>query len=178
MNSRIVLFAIIAVLLPVFAFAQPSPYSGQQGRDVKSLSPDEVRGYLAGEGLGFAKAGELNHYPGPKHVLAMSEHLALTAAQRRRIETIAASMTSSAVPLGREIIAAERALDRGFADATIDDATLRAQTARIGALQGRLRAVHLSAHLATRRVLTAQQVAAYDRMRGYGGGMEHMHHHE
>ena len=37
----------------------------------------------------FAKAGELNHYPGPKHVLSMAEHLGLRADQRLRIEAIA-----------------------------------------------------------------------------------------
>ena len=45
-------------------FAQ-SPYAGQESREIKSLSPAEVDGYLAGAGMGFAKAAELNGYPGP-----------------------------------------------------------------------------------------------------------------
>jgi hypothetical protein len=79
-------------------------------------------------------------------------------------------MTRAAVPLGREIVSDERTLNAAFAAGTIDDATLATQTGRIGELQGRLRDVHLSAHLATRKVLTTSQVAMYDAMRGYGNG--------
>jgi hypothetical protein len=43
-----------------------SPYSGQETREIKALSRDEISGYLSGDGMGFAKAAELNHYPGPK----------------------------------------------------------------------------------------------------------------
>jgi len=35
-------------------------------------------------------------------------------------------------------------------------------------VQGRLRAVHLGAHLEMRRILTPGQVAVYDMLRGYG----------
>ncbi|HEY0392934.1 MAG TPA: Spy/CpxP family protein refolding chaperone [Candidatus Elarobacter sp.] len=171
--------AVLAASVPAVAAAQStSPYAGQQTREVKTLSPAEVKGYLAGEGLGMARAGELNHYPGPKHVLAMAAHLGLTAEQKRRIEGIAATMRAGAVPLGARIVDAERTLDREFATRTIDEARLRAATARIAELQGRLRAVHLSAHLATRAVLTPQQIAAYDAMRGYGAGETPVHHHD
>jgi hypothetical protein len=40
----------------------------------------------------------------------------------------------------------------------------------IARLKGRLRAVHLKAHLAVRPLLTAHQVARYNALRGYGGG--------
>jgi hypothetical protein len=46
--------------------------------------------------------------------------------------------------------------------------SLRAQTAAIGALEADLRRAHLAAHLEMRTLLTAEQVAAYDRLRGYG----------
>ena len=38
-----------------------------------------------------------------------------------------------------------------------------------GRARGELRAVHLRAHLETAAVLSAEQTAAYVRMRGYGG---------
>lgn len=178
MKNRIILAAALAASVPALAAAQAqSPYAGEQTREVKTLSPDEVKGYLSGEGQGMAKAGELNHYPGPKHVLSMAGHLALTDDQRRRIESISTAMTAAAVPLGGRIVDAERELDAAFAGGTIDEAALRVATARIGELQGRLRAVHLSAHLATRAVLTREQVSAYDRMRGYDSSGEAMHHH-
>jgi Spy/CpxP family protein refolding chaperone len=170
MKSRIVLAALAAVTIPAFAAAQTTAPPA-----ITSLSPDEVKGYLAGEGLGMAKAGELNHYPGPKHVLAMAEHLELSADQKAAIEKVEASMTAAAVPLGRQIVDNEAALDRAFAQGTIDQATLTTLTERIGDLQGRLRAVHLSAHLATRKLLTNDQITMYDRMRGNDGsaGLTH-----
>jgi hypothetical protein len=65
------------------------------------------------------------------------------------------------------MVGREQALDRAFADRTITPDRLRATTAAIGGLQGRLRAVHLAAHVETRAVLTDAQVRAYDALRGY-----------
>jgi Spy/CpxP family protein refolding chaperone len=169
MKTHIGLALVLVASIPALAVAQSmSPYAGQESRAVKTLSADETQAYLTGEGLGMAKAGELNHYPGPKHVLAMAERLALTDDQKLRMKAITGVMTAAAVPLGREIVDAEGALDRDFANGTIDDAKLRIATQHIAAIQGRLRAVHLSAHLATRKVLTVNQVTIYDRIRGYG----------
>ena len=53
----------------------PAPYAGQQARTVKALSEDEVKGFLEGAGMGFAKAAELNRYPGPMHVLENADEL-------------------------------------------------------------------------------------------------------
>ena len=54
------------------AAAQTTPhasaYAGQQSRAIKSLSEQDVDDLLAGRGAGFAKAAELNGYPGPAHV--------------------------------------------------------------------------------------------------------------
>ena len=44
---------------------------------------------------------------------------------------------------------------------------VRSMTAAIGGLQGRLRGVHLVAHVETRAVLTGDQVRVYDALRGY-----------
>ena len=174
MIRRIVVVAFVAASVPAFAAAQTIA-----APTIKAMSADEVGGYLAGEGLGMAKAGELNHYPGPKHVLAMADHLGLSDSQKVAIEKVEASMSASAIPLGRQIIDAEAALDRAFANGSIDEARLTTLTERIGDLQGRLRAVHLSAHIATRRLLTAAQIAMYDSMRGNDGsaGMTHNHEH-
>lgn len=45
-----------------------SLYAGEQGREIKSLSSDEVAGLKAGAGMAYAKAAGLNGYPGPAHV--------------------------------------------------------------------------------------------------------------
>jgi Spy/CpxP family protein refolding chaperone len=73
------------------------------------------------------------------------------------------------IAAGEEVIAAERALDRLFASRSVNEALLGESLARVSRAQARLRGVHLQAHLEQVRILTAQQVAAYNRLRGYGG---------
>ncbi len=68
--------AAILAIVPVVCFAA-SPYAGEQSRSIKSLSKEDVADYIDGKGMGFAKAAELNGYPGPKHVLELAEQLAL-----------------------------------------------------------------------------------------------------
>jgi hypothetical protein len=52
-----------------------SPYTGQERREIKALSNEEIDRYLSGDGMGLAKAAELNHYPGPRHVLELADQL-------------------------------------------------------------------------------------------------------
>ncbi len=156
------------------AAAQTSPYAGEQERSLKALSEEEVRGYLAGEGMGFAKAAELNHYPGPKHVLAMAAELKLTPEQAARAQEIFARMQREASELGRKMVEKEGELDRAFSAGKAEEAAVSALTLEIGDLLGRLRHAHLRAHLEMRAVLAPAQVEAYDRLRGFGAG-EHQH---
>jgi Spy/CpxP family protein refolding chaperone len=150
--------------------APRSPYAGWEGRPIKALAPEEVERLLAGEGMGYALAAELNRYPGPRHVLDLADSLELSAAQRDSVEAIRARMNDRAVVLGRALVAAEAALDSSFASGAIDRATLRVGTAEIAQLEGELRAAHLEAHLETRGVLADDQVARYDVLRGYAVG--------
>jgi len=177
--NRFLALVVLAALVPLGALAQsPSPYTGQERRAIKALSPDEVKAYLAGEGMGLAKAGELNHYPGPKHILEMADHLGLTPAQRSRIEAAEKTMSETAIPLGRAIVDAEADLDQRFAAGTIDERTLRAATTHIADLEGRLRAAYLLAHIQTHAALDTDQITMYDSMRGYDGtgdSAKHMH---
>jgi Spy/CpxP family protein refolding chaperone len=76
-------------------------------------------------------------------------------------------MRERAQPLRIKIIEAERELDRAFVDGTISTTELRSRLNAIAALQGELRAAHLETYLAQRSVLTPQQVAKYDALRGY-----------
>ena len=147
--------------------ASGQPYAADTSRTIKALSPDETEGLLEGRGLGLARAAELNSYPGPKHVLEWADRLALTEAQRAETERLVGHVRHEARVLGAEIVAAERELDALFAEGQATQAAVAALTDRLGALQGRLRAVHLQAHVAMRQVLSADQIAAYDRLRGY-----------
>jgi Spy/CpxP family protein refolding chaperone len=128
--------------------------------------------------MGLAKAAELNSYPGPLHLVALTMELRLTPDQVRQITSIRERMSTAAKPLGGEIIECEKELDRLFAQGQITPKRLSAETAVIAARQGRLRSVHLAAHLETRDVLTAEQLARYLQLRGYGNQIAHAHHHD
>jgi len=174
--------AITALITASPALADsPSPYAGQQTRQVKALSDDDIAALRNGEGMGMAKAAELNGYPGPKHVLDLAQQLQLTDAQRREVQTIFDRMSAVAKPLGGKLIAQEQALDQLFAKGDITQDRLAAATAAIAELQGRLRAVNLSAHLETCALLNGDQLARYEHLRGYAdpqAPMQHHHHHD
>jgi Spy/CpxP family protein refolding chaperone len=144
-----------------------SPYADQAKSGIASLSVPELDDLRNGAGMGFARAAELNHYPGPKHVLELSDSLNLTNEQAVRIMEIFQTMDAQARAIGEQVIEAERLLSTRFAHAHIDSTAVQWTTATIGRLLGELRYVHLAAHLAVTGVLTAQQVATYDRIRGY-----------
>lgn len=165
-----VLQALFASALAAAAAAPGAPGNSarQEARPIKALSAEEARAYAAGEGMGLAKAAELNHYPGPRHVLELAKDLKLTADQERRTREIHERMRREAVRLGTAIVEKERELDALFAERRITSGSLTRATAGIARLQGELRATHLVAHLETRALLTDDQIAAYDALRGYG----------
>jgi Spy/CpxP family protein refolding chaperone len=153
-----------------------SPYSGQETREIKALSRDEINGYLSGDGMGFAKAAELNHYPGPKHVLQLANQLQLSEEQRQRTQRVFDEMNSKAINLGQQLVEKERLMDSRFAAANISDAELLHLVSEISDLQGKIREAHLQAHLAERTVLTADQLVRYDALRGYQATGSHGQH--
>ena len=161
------LFCVGLVAVRLAAAPAPSPYAGESTRTIKALSEAEISGLTAGRGLGLARAAELNSYPGPMHVLDLADELQLTPAQRADLDRVVEAMRSAAIALGRQVIDREAELDRLFAGRTATPESVAAATAAIGELQGRLRATHLNAHVATARVLTAAQITQYNRLRGY-----------
>jgi len=160
--------------------SESSPYAGEEAREIKSLSKAEVGGLLSGKGMGYAKAAELNGYPGPAHVLELSEELSLSADQRRETEVIFSQMEVSAKDMGADLVAAERALDEAFRSKKIDESSLSKLVKDIGNIESRLRAVHLGAHLQQTKILNDEQISEYMDLRGYnraGHGNHHKHHH-
>jgi len=145
-----------------------SPYTEEVTRDIKSLSAEDISAYLSGDGIGFAKAAELNSYPGPRHVLDLADQLRLTDAQRSRTQEIFDAMRAAAVQLGEQIVAHERTLDALFQEHDADTKGLHTLLQELGRLQGELRFVHLNAHLQMKTLLTETQVHEYDQLRGYG----------
>ncbi|HYC48215.1 MAG TPA: hypothetical protein VED01_22305 [Burkholderiales bacterium] len=169
---KLMLGAIACALVTVPAIAQhhhhaASPYSGFETREIKALSDAQIRDLRAGRGMSMALAAELNGYPGPLHVLELAEALALTADQRARTDALLGEMKKAAAELGRRLIESERRLDALFTAGSPTAEDIATATAEIGALQGRLRALHLSYHLHMKQLLTPQQVARYNGLRGY-----------
>lgn len=161
------------------------PYAGLQTRTVAALSDQQVADLRAGRGMGFARAAELNGYPGPMHVLELAEPLRLSAEQVARTRMLFESMRGEAVPLGEHLIHQEAELNALFAGRTITPVSLDGVTRAIGETQAVLRAVHLRYHLAMMEVLSADQVRDYGILRGHGaagphqgpGGHGGQHHH-
>lgn len=173
------LFLILSLLgnFPIFSIglAQESPYRGFERREIKSLSQEQVQGYLEGEGMGMALAAELNSYPGPKHVLDLRDSLKINAEQVEQIQAIFDEMHEAAVKLGKSVVEKEKELDGLFVSGKITDNSLASLISEIGDLNGKLRFTHLYAHLRTVAVLDSAQIEKYNRQRGYG--KEFMHHH-
>lgn len=165
-------FPVLFVVLAFVAFELPavqpqSPYVGEEVREIKALSPDEIDAYLGGEGMGLAKTAELNGFAGPAHVLELAAPLELTSEQHSRTEALFASMQSRARSLGHALVEEERKLDALFATRAVTPASLEAALQEVGTLQARIRAVHLAAHLDQVEILTPQQNARYALLRGY-----------
>lgn len=149
-----------------------SPYIGEEIRGIKSLSQAEVEGLLTGKGTplgGMAKLAELNGYPGPRHVLDMTEELGLTAEQTNRVNTLYEEMRTGAIELGEQIIDQEKQLSNAFADNQITETGLQSGIENSALLYAGLRFLHLKYHLAMMDVLTDDQVQQYSQLRGYTG---------
>jgi len=89
---------IVASLVGLAATAAEtaSPYSGQEQRSIKALSESDTKDLAEGNGLGLAKAAELNSYPGPRHVLELADELGLSDNQRTATQALYASMRERA----------------------------------------------------------------------------------
>ena len=146
---------------------QHSPYAGMRERSVKALSDQQVVDLRAGRGMSLALPAELNGYPGPLHTLDLADQLKLSPQQRARTQELFGEMQREARAVGEEVIAAETALDALFREKRVTPESLSAASSRAALAQGKLRETHLRYHLAMMEVLSAEQVAAYKRLRGY-----------
>jgi hypothetical protein len=213
MKVRSCAMACVSLLLLAGCAAVPQPYAGQDARDIRALSPQEIDQYRSGAGMGFARAAELNHFPGPLHALELADRLELSTAQRAAIRELMEAHRVEARAAGAQVIEAERSLDAMFRSgsdrstlmkSSIDVATLTSSTdaasltsstdaatlassidaamlaSRVEAAaraQGAYRLTHLETHRRMRSILSDEQVARYDALRGYGSATEQSHRH-
>lgn len=149
-----------------------SPYRHQVEKGLRGLDESEIAGLRDGAGMTLARAAELNSYPGPRHVLDAVDAGQLRASpeQIQGVGRIFDDMKREAQRVGARIIEEEEGLESAFRGGAIAEGDLRARVARIAALQGELRTIHLRAHVATRALLSDAQVARYNEIRGYTGG--------
>jgi hypothetical protein len=164
------LFVMGLLLCGSTAFAQhehhPAPAAPAKSAEAghHAFFAEERAALERGDGFGMAMAADRAGYPGPKHILELKEQLKLSAAQEASVNQLRAQMKEKAVPLGKEVLAAEARLEEMFRGGR-PEAELREQTQRIAALRADLRWVHLGTHLAARKLLTAEQNALYLKLR-------------
>jgi Spy/CpxP family protein refolding chaperone len=134
------------------------------------VSDEQRSEYLNGEGMGLAKDAELNHYPGPRHVLDIADKLGLSPDQLAATRALFDDVHTKAQALGRQVLAREDELDALFREQHADADKVRQLTSEIASLQGQLRALHLTAHVRERALLSAEQVGRYDALRNHVPG--------
>jgi Spy/CpxP family protein refolding chaperone len=147
-----------------------SKYIGQEGRIIKSLSPADIKSLQTGTGDAFggmAKLAELNGYPGPRHVLDLTNELKLSDDQRKNITTIYDDMKEKAIELGQKIVNIERIANEEFANKSITDTQMKQLTLKSSEIYGHLRYTHLNTHLRMLDILTPEQITLYNNLRGY-----------
>jgi hypothetical protein len=155
------------------------PYAGLEHRPIKALSGQQIDDLKNGRGMGLALAAELNGYPGPLHVLELSDRLGLTPDQKANVQRLFDAMKEEAISLGVKLIEQEQELDRLFATQIVTPDTLKVATSAVAATQGQLRESHLKYHLSTAALLTQSQMQRYAVLRGYreqSGGHRGEHH--
>ncbi len=163
--------ACLVMAMPLGAVAQhqgQSPYAGMEDREIKSLSAEDIADLRAGRGWGLALAAELNGVPGPAHLLELREEIGLSPEQVSAIEAIFAAMQAEAQAAGERLIAAEAAIEAGFRAGGLTPEALRDLIDTAAEARAELRFIHLSRHLETPPLLTADQIARYADLRGYG----------
>ncbi|HUJ41590.1 MAG TPA: Spy/CpxP family protein refolding chaperone [Candidatus Acidoferrales bacterium] len=160
---------MLTVVLGCAALAAGAPVRRtEQGNSAMqhhhSCQQEERASIERGEGFGMAMPADLAGYPGPRHVLDMAKDLGLTAEQKAGVEKIYEAMHEKAVARGKELFEAEARLEQMFREGR-PEADLREQSFRVDSIHAELRWIHLSAHLAAQKLLTAEQIAKYTRLR-------------
>lgn len=105
--------------------------------------------------------------PGPAHLLELRDEIGLDAGQIAAIAAIFEAMQDDAHAAGVRFIDAEAALEAAFSSGDLEPAELRELIDEAAAARADLRFVHLSRHLETPPLLTEEQIARYDALRGY-----------
>lgn len=154
-----------------------SNYQGQEKREIKSLSTQDIESIEEGKGWGMAKPAELNGYPGPRHVLDLAEELKLSTEQQIEMEKLFEVMRTQAIAVGERYLEDERRLEDAFRSKQISPDSLKVLIDTSAQARADLRHIHLSTHLKATKLLSRSQITSYNQLRGYDGAsaQHHMH---
>lgn len=168
MIIKLALLAITTPLAISMASAQHhGSYAGQQARSIKAISNEETAQYLAGAGMGYAKAAELNGYPGPMHVLELADKLNLSAEQKEATQMLMDQHKAEARRLGIKKVDAEQALDALFRANNVAPERLATAVRAAADAEGEYRLSHLETHRKMQALLSKHQIMQYSVLRGY-----------
>lgn len=148
MNKIFISSLLLSVVIAVNASG--SIYSGQQNREIKSLSEQDINALKSGSGWNLAKPAELNGIPGPAHLLELKEELKLSVSQLEKIQAIWSEMNKSAKRYGQYYLETEEKIERFFRDQhnrKQDIVLLQQLLTESSQYLTKLRETHLSAHL-------------------------------
>jgi Spy/CpxP family protein refolding chaperone len=152
--------------------APPAPGDLPHHAIVQMYDKAFAENLAAGRGFGMAFVADQNGYPGPLHVLELTDQLKLTADQETKVLTMLHEMFTQSRPKGARLLEAEARLRALFSGGRADDASVRTAVAAVEAARAEVRLVHLSYHLKTRDVLTPEQRRLYHEARwGEQGSM-------
>jgi hypothetical protein len=159
---KTLLIAFILTLCCTAANAQQADSTAKHS-PLKTLSYDRYDALIKGEDIdGMSLAGELNHYPLPDKVLKQKKQVNLSPIQVTKISAIAKELHRKKLEMGLIIINNERTLDSIFKYNRLNNGSLIFYTNRYGLYQGEIRNAILQACLATRMLLSDDQVKRYE----------------
>jgi len=125
-------------------------------------SQERTQGLLEGKGMGLATPAENHGYPGPRHVYDAADQLHLTADQRSKTVALVEAMKAEAIPEAKQLVADEAALDNLFITHKATLANITEASDKAARSESILRVIHLKYHLAMEKILTPEQIKAYE----------------
>jgi hypothetical protein len=157
---RKLLTLFILVLIYTGVNAQTTADSTIKHSPLKTLNDDQYNALLNGDDIyGMSLAAELNHYPSPEKVIKLKKEIILSPIQFSKISAIAKELHRKKLEMGLIIIDNEKTIDSLFRTGRLDNGSLIFYTNRYGLYQGELRNAILQACLATRSLLSDQQIS-------------------
>ena len=160
---RKLLSLFLLVLLYTAANDQTTADSTIKHSPLKTLNDAQYNALLSGDDIyGMSLAAELNHYPSPEKVIKLKRGIILSPIQVTKINAIAKELHRKKLEMGLIIIDNEKTIDSLFRTGRLDNGSLIFYTNRYGLYQGELRNAILQACLATRSLLSDQQIRKLD----------------